>query len=64
MRSSDLKNNSFTHIFSAEIHAKNDNTEQALNKLIIAKEIATKNKDLNTLNDIKNLIQSLNQIEK
>ena len=53
-----------THIFSAEIHAKNDNNEQALKELIIAKEIATKNKDLNTLNDIKNLIQSLNQIEK
>ena len=64
IRSSNLKNNSFTHIFSAEIHAKNDNNQKALNELITAKEIATKNKDLNTLNDIKNLIQSLNQIEE
>ena len=64
IRSSDLKKNVLTHIFSAEIHAKNDNNEKALKELIIAKEIATKNKDLNTLNDIKNLIQSLNQIEK
>ena len=64
IRSSDLKKNILTHIFSAEIHAKNDNNEKALKELIIAKEIATKNKDLNTLNDIKNLIQSLNQIEK
>ena len=59
-----LKKNVLTHIFSAEIHAKNDNNEKALKELIIAKEIATKNKDLNTLNDIKYLIQSLNQIEK
>ena len=38
--------------------------KKAFDELNIARDIAAENKDLNTLNNIKNLIQSLNQIEK
>jgi len=64
IRSVNLKENAHTHIFSAKVHVENGQNQKAFDELNIARDIAAENKDLNTLNNVKNLIQSLNQIEK